>query len=170
MVSSYRARSRPHSALAGLAFALAFWLLASHIALAEQVVNGGQGHTSSTYMSASGSGPTYYSGTASSNAYYADDNGYIDSRGYNNSPASGWHYVAGQTCGFTSGVSSSCSTAPVTAGSSQDNAPERRVSSRHSYWWASGSNEYYTSARYQGGINNSDGYYSSYNCVYNAVC
>lgn len=66
--------------------------------------------------------------------------------------------------------SSSCVTGAVIAGSSQDNASQRRVSTRHSYWWPSGASEYYTSARYQGGsINNSDGLYSSYNCVYYAV-
>lgn len=166
----HRRQAVPRMALTVFAVVLAYWLAAVHIASAEQIYNGAQGHTSNTYMSTSGSGPTYYQATASSNAYYSDDSNYTVSRGYNNSTASGWHYVAGQTCGFTSGVSSSCSTAPVVAGSSQDNASQRRVSTRHSYWWPSDASEYYTSARYQAGINNSDGYYSSYNCVYYAVC
>lgn len=151
-----------------LALVMAYWLAAVHVASAEEINNGV--HTSSTLMEAAGSGPVVYQADAKSTAYYADDSNYTYSRGYNDSRDTGWHNVSTQSCGFEAGVTNTCTVADVFAGSSQDRASERRVSTRHSYWWPTDASEYYTSGRYQGGIINYDGRYSSYNCVYNTVC
>ncbi len=136
---------------AALSLVLVYGLLAVHLASAEALYHAGYGLSASTFMSASGSSPTYYRSVASSSSSYVSDSNYTYIAGYNNSSASGWHFVDDDNCGFTSGVTSSCSTAPVTAGSSQDNATERRTSTRHSYWWSTDGYEIYTSARFVAG-------------------